>query len=265
MRQPGAISRTQLAEALGVARSTLYYVSRTEARDWETKARIEGVLREHQSYGSRRIALALGRNRKGIQRVMRRFGIRPYRRRGRKWRKKAKIAVVYPNLLLTVIPAYPHHVWAADFTELAWRGRWVYVATIIDLHTRQIVGIAVAVRKGAVLTLQALGGALLHHPHPTIFHSDNGSEYGACAFTAVLENVGAKISRSHPGCPWENGYQESFYDKFKVELGDPNRFGTLGELVAEVYRTVWAYNHTRIHSALKMAPVVFARQHAFAA
>ena len=57
---------------------------------------------------------------------------------------------------------------------------------------------------------------------------------------------------------WENGYQESFYDKFKVDLGDPNRFNTLGELVTEIYRTIWAYNHTRIHSMLNMPPVVFA-------
>lgn len=137
----------------------------------------------------------------------------------------------------------------------------MYVATVIDLYTRTIVGLAVAVRKGAVLTLQALGGALLHHPRPTIFHSDNGREYDAHTFTAVLENVGAGISRSHPGCPWENGYQESFYDKFKVDLGDPSRFCTLGELVAEVYRTVWADNHTRIHSALKMPPLVFAERY----
>lgn len=76
----------------------------------------------------------------------------------------------------------------------------------------------------------------------------------------MLERLGIAISRSHPGCPWENGYQESFYDKFKVDLGDPNRFSTLGELVAELYRTVWVYNHTRIHSVLKVPPLVFAQQ-----
>lgn len=244
-----------------MARSSLYYVPRKDTQDWQTKTSIEAVLREHPSYGSRRIALALRRNRKAMQRVMRRFGIKPYRRRGRKWRRKATIAVVYPNMLLLTIPSYPHHVWAADFTELAWRGRRVYVATVIDLYARTIAGVAVSVRKGAVLTLQALGAALLHHPHPAIFHSDNGSEYDAHAFVAVLGNVGVTISRSHPGCPWENGYQESFYDKFKVDLGDPSRFRTLGELVAEVYRTVWVYNHTRIHSALKMPPLVFAERH----
>ena len=216
------------------------------------------VLREHPGYGSRSVATALSRNRKGIQRVMRRFGIKPYRRVGRKWRRKKKISVIYPNLLLHVIPAYQNHIWAADFTEVWFKDRWVYIATVIDLHTREIVGVAVSLRKGTALTLQALWAALMNHSHPVIFHSDNGSEYVAAAYSAVLLQFGISVSRSHPGCPWENGYQESFYGKFKVDLGDQNRFRSLGELVADIYRTIWNYNHTRIHSALKMPPVVFA-------
>lgn len=255
-------SKTSLAQILGISRSSLYTVSKKNTEDWNLKARMEEVLREHPSYGSRRIAIHLALNRKGIQRVMRRFGIKPYRRSGKKWRKKKAISVIYGNLLLTTVPSFRGHVWAADFTELSFKGRTVYVATVIDLFTREIVGVAVALRKGAPLTLQALGAALLHHSHPVIFHSDNGSEYDAKVFIAMLTEVGSLISRSHPGCPWENGYQESFYGKFKVDLGDPNRFRSLGELVAEIYRTIWAYNNTRIHSALKMPPVVFAKQRA---
>lgn len=252
-------TKTALAKALGVARSSLYYLSRKDHQDWELKAGIEAVLREHASYGSRRVAWHLHLNRKRVRRVMRRFGIKPYRRRGRKWRKKRAVSVIYANLLTTIVPAYPGHVWAADFTELWYCGRWVYVATVIDLYAREIAGLAVSLRKGAPLTIQALGNALLHHPPPAIFHSDNGREYEAKAFVAILTELGMLISRSHPGCPWENGYQESFYDKFKVDLGDPGRFAYLGELVAEIYRTVWAYNHTRIHSALKMPPVMLAQ------
>ena len=191
---------------------------------------------------------------------MRHFGIKPYRRRGRKWQRKRKIQVIYQNLLFTTIPTYPHYVWAADFTEVWFKVRWVYIATVIDPYTREIVGMAVSTRKGATLTLQALWSALMNHPRPAIFHSDNGSEYIAAAFVTVLVRFGIRISRSHPGCPWENGYQESFYGKFKVDLGDPNRFRSLGELVAEIYHTVWEYNHTRIHSALRMPPLVFAQK-----
>ena len=121
-------------------------------------------------------------------------------------------------------------------------------------------GIHVGTRKGSLLTVQTLANALFHHPRPAIFHSDNGREYEAKVFIAMLERYGITISRSRPGSPWENGHQESFYDKFKMDLGDPNRFKTLGELVAEIYRTLWDYNHTRIHSALRMPPSVFAEK-----
>lgn len=261
MSEKEELGKSELARQLGVSRSSLYYVSRKEKKDWLLKAKIEEVLRAHPSYGSRRLALHLHLNRKRLQRVMRRHGIRPYRRRGRKYIVKKRVKVIYPNLLMTEMPTYPNHIWTSDFTELVWKEKKVYVATVLDLFTRQVVGIGIATRKGAALTLQALYGALLHAPRPNIFHSDNGSEYVAMVFITVLEHVGTKISRSHPGCPWENGYQESFYDKFKVDLGDPNRFDTLGKLVAEIYRTIWGYNHTRIHSALKMSPTEFAKVH----
>ena len=253
-------NKTALSKALGVSRSSLYYALKKEVKDWLLKNQIETVLRKHPSYGSRSIRDELDINRKRIQRVMRKFGIRPYRRRGRKWRKKKPISVIYQNLLATNMPSYRGHIWAADFTELLWHDRLVYVATVIDLYTREIVGIAVALRKGAVLTIQALCSALLQNPRPKIFHSDNGSEYAARSFVGLLNNLGVHISRSHPGCPWENGYQESFYGKFKVDLGDPSRFKTLGELVAEVYQTVWVYNHTRIHTVLRMPPRIFAQK-----
>lgn len=261
MREKKPESKTELARQLGVSRQSLYYTPRKEAQDWQLKVKIEEVLREHQSYGSRRLAIHLQLNRKRLQRIMRRFGLKPYRRHGKKYLVKKRISVIYANLLMTTVPAYMHHVWAADFTELKHFGKKVYVATVEDLYTRKIVGIAVALRKGAPLTLQALNGALLHCPRPQIFHSDNGKEYAAKVFIATLESVGSLISRSHPGCPWENGYQESFYDKFKVDLGDPERCKTLGELVAEIYRTIWAYNNTRIHSALKMPPAEFEKAH----
>lgn len=256
------MSKVALARSLGISRASLYYLPRKTKQDWELKAKIEAILREHPSYGSRRLAIALSLNRKKVKRVMQKFGLKPYRRRARKWRKTKRIQVIYANLLFTVIPLYPHHVWAADFTEVWFEGRWVYVATVIDLYTREIVGVAVSLRKGSQLTLQALWHALFNHPRPVIFHSDNGTDYDAKVFIAALTEVGILISRSAPACPWENGYQESFYGKFKLDLGDPNRFRSLGELVVEIYRTIWTYNTTRIHSALKMAPRAFAKQFA---
>lgn len=260
----GSTNKTLLAQTLGVARSSLYYRSVKEDQDWLLKTQIERTLRGHPGYGSRRVATSLGRNRKAVQRVMRKFGIKPYRRTAKKRLRKPQTSRYYPNQLLTTAPGYPHHIWAADFTEIAWHHK-VYLATVLDLYTRQVVGVAVATRKGLVLTMQAICGALLHHPRPHIFHSDNGREYDAQSFTGLLTNLNVVISRSKPGCPWENGYQESFYGKFKLELGDPKRFSTLGELVAAMYHHIWVYNHTRIHSALNMPPKVFEKQPVMAA
>lgn len=259
MRQESISSSRVKARLLGVARSTLFYTRKQPEKDWTMKCRIEEALREFPSYGHRRLAIHLKENKKRVQRVMQLFGIKPYRRRGRKYLVKRRVKVIYPNLLMTTVPAHTHHIWATDFTELWWKGKKLYLATIIDLYTREIVGVSLSSHKGVQLTAVALWNALLVHPRPFIFHSDNGSEYRAKAFVGILEGVGSLISRSAPGCPWENGYQESFYDKFKVDLGETNRFSSFGELIAEVYRHVWVYNHTRIHSALKMAPREFAK------
>jgi len=246
-----------------MALSSRYYVSRKAPKDWALKVRVEQLLRAQPGYGYRRVALALNINKKRAQRVMRLFGIKAYRRRGRRFRHARRtLTKRYANLLFGIFPSFPGHVWVSDFTELAWKGRKLFLCTVMDLWSREVVGWSLLTTHSAVLVLQALCMALLHRPRPSIFHSDNGREYDAKAVTDLLTGVGTAISRIHPGCPWENGYQESFYSRFKTELGDPSRFHTLGELVAEVHRLIYAYNHTRIHSALKMPPAVFREKNA---
>ncbi len=227
-------------------------------KDWQLKQQIEAVLEQEKDYGYRRIARALGRNRKPVQRVMKKFGIKAYRRRGRKWRPKPKaVTIQYPNLLREVTPCYPGHVWVADFTYLAHQGRFVYLATVMDVFVREVAGWAMSTRHNLPLVQQALFAALLHRTRPDIFHSDNGSEYDAEVFVNALKEIGTQISRITPGCPWENGYQESFYGRLKTSLGDPNRFKSLGELVYAVYQEIHRYNTSRIHSALTMSPAAF--------
>lgn len=264
MRNSGETPKALRARELGVARSTLYYKPKKPDKNWRIKCQIEEVLREHPSYGSPRISTALNRNHKVIERVMKFFGIKAYRRRGRRWKKTKNIKVIYPNLLLTECPSHENHIWVSDFTYIPFQGKTVYVATVEDLFTRKIVGMSVMTNHTVQLTLGAFMNAIMTNRRPVIFHSDNGSEYNAKMFIDALETVGVMISRSAPGCPWENGYQESFYDKFKVDLGDPNRFKTLGELVFEIYQTIWKYNNTRIHTSLNMPPTQFALQAAAA-
>ena len=130
----------------------------------------------------------------------------------------------------------------------------------MDILNREIVGICVLINHSSALTIQALVSALLEHGRPDIIHSDHGSEYTAKIYQDFCSSAGIKISMSRKGSPWENGYQESFYDKFKVDLGDPNRFDDLGELVYEIYHTIYVYNTTRIHTSLKMSPREFAKK-----
>lgn len=261
-----ALTASARAKLAGCSRATLYYRSRMESKDASLRRDIEILLRTRagRSYGYRRVATALAINEKRARRVMRKFGIKPYRRRGRRYRRMKPQDERYPNLLQLVTPSYEGCVWAADFTHVLFRGLDVSVATTMDLFTRKIAGVAVSTKHDARLIIATFGNALLGNGRPAIFHSDNGSEYHARSFRSLLRELGVSISRSKKGCPWENGYQESFYDKFKIDLGDPNRFSSLGELTAAVYETIHCYNTERIHSALKMPPAQFARLHAAA-
>jgi transposase InsO family protein len=251
-------TKTLRARELGVSRQSLYYKQKKPDHDWQLKVQIETVLREYPSYGSRRLAIHLNLNRKKVKRVMNIFGIKAYRRRGRKWKKTKNIKVIYPNLLITTYPTYENHIWVSDFTYIPFQGKTVYLATVEDLFTRKIIGLSVSTNHATQLVLSAFLNSIHANPRAEIFHSDNGSEYNSEIFIGALQNVGTLISRSAPGCPWENGYQESFYSQFKIDLGDVARFKTLGELVYEIYQTIYRYNNSRIHSALKMPPQKFA-------
>ena len=196
-------SKVFRARELGVYRGAFYYKPKKPDKDWKLKCRIEEVLREHPSYGSPRISLTLKRNHKPIERVMKLFGIKAYRRRGKKWKKTKNIQVVHPNLLLTNFPSFPNHIWTADFTHVNYGKKIVYIATVIDLYTRKVVGVAIYTTHAVQLVLSALMMALHTNARPTIFHSDNGSEYNAAVFIEALETVGTLVSRSAPAAHGE--------------------------------------------------------------
>lgn len=132
----------------------------------------------------------------------------------------------------------------------------------MDIYDRKVVGWSLLTNHTIQLILAALIDAVEKYGRPHILHSDQGTEYKSIVYTSFVENLGISISMSHKASPWENGYQESFYSQFKIDLGDPNRFKTLGELAVAVYQQIYYYNHLRIHTELKMPPATFAlRQH----
>ncbi|PIU34878.1 hypothetical protein COT03_01740 [Candidatus Shapirobacteria bacterium CG07_land_8_20_14_0_80_39_18] len=256
------LSKTALAEKLGISRSSLYYRHKRPIIDAEVKTQIESVLTSHPAYGHKRIAIELKLNHKRILRVMKKFGIKPYKRRVRKpWKKDdlGKPETGYANLIKEINPKdlKQNEVWVSDFTYLKYKDRFLYLATIMDLWDREIVGVNISRFHNKELILGAFEDALDKTDKPEILHSDQGSEYDSEKYLGLVEKLGIKVSMSAKGSPWQNGYQESFYSNFKLELGQTNRFETVGELIEEVYKQISYYNNRRMHSKLKMSPVQF--------
>lgn len=255
------LSKTALAQELGMSLSSLYYKPKLPEKDWAIKNQIEQVLHDHPSYGHKRIALELHLNKKRIRRVMKLFGIKPYRRRGKRWKKPKDVGLVHANLIQAMpFPDKPNVIWVSDFTHIAFHGKFVYLATIKDVYTRKIVGWSLLTTHSVQLVIIALIDAVEKYGRPQVLHSDQGSEYKSKIYNQFATNLGIQLSMSHKGSPWENGYQESFYSHFKVDLADPNRFRTLGELAVEIYRQINYYNTSRIHSQLKMPPESYAQR-----
>lgn len=249
--------KTKLAQELGVARSTLYYQSKLSVKDEALRQDIYQVLHIHPSYGYRRLAIHLGVNTKRVLRVMQLYGIKPYRRRGEKPTRATSPRLVdaeLPNLLAGYFPDRPNDVWASDFTYIPYNGKFIYLATILDLYSRQVVGWYISDHHDTPLVAAAFYDALEHYGRPRILHSDRGSEYLSQVYMELTGNCGILPSYSAKGSPWQNGYQESFYNGFKVDLGDPGRFETKGQLIEAIHLQLYIYNHHRIHLALKMAP-----------
>lgn len=258
------LSKVDLATQLGVSRTSLYYERTLPAKDLALKARIEAVWAtspSRASYGHKRLALELGVNKKRIRRVMRLFGMKPYRRRVTqpvKLDDQGKPATPYPNLVKRFCPIQPTVVWVTDFTYLWFQGHWYYVATVLDVFTREVLGWAISVAHDTALVLEALHSAQqAQRAWPRYHHSDQGSEYEAAAYVGELETNGVQISMSKKASPWENGYQESFYAGFKLDLGQVDQFDTLGQLVEAIARTIYVYNTSRIHTKLKQSPRQF--------
>ena len=214
---------------------------------------------KHPAYGHRRLAWHLGVNHKRILRVMKKFDIKPPRRRVRHWCTNSTNHHTYTNLIKDIVPTKEHELWCSDTTFIKFQGRFWYLVGIEDIYTRQILAARVGQKHDSQLVFKTIKQAVDYSKSkPQIFHSDQGTEFMAGICTNYLEDLGVKISVSAVGSPWQNGYKESFFGKFKDEFGETNRFDTLGELVDEIYSQIHYYIYERIHTALRMPPAIFA-------
>ena len=257
-------NKSSLAREMGVSRGTLYYRSKMDVKDQIIKEQILSVLDENPAYGHKRIAIALGYNKKRILRIMKKYGVQCRLKRRRKPFKKMDIGNEprkYENWAARLCPVLPGVFWASDFTYLWFQGRFYYLATVLDVFSREIIGLTISPFHNKELVMEALKDALSRNNPPQYLHSDQGSEYNCEAYINLAEGNGITISMAPKGSPWWNGHQESFYSNFKLELGRLSRFQTLGELTEAIYLQIHYYNHKRIHTALKMPPSTYAKQY----
>jgi putative transposase len=231
------------------------------------------IIRLHQdsreTYGSPRIQVQLrrsghahGRNR--IARLMRQQGLCG--------RAKGRFRVhttdsnhdqpIAPNRLAAAPKASaPNQIWVADITYIPTQAGWLYLAAILDLYSRKIVGWAMGETLGATLVLQALAMAVLHRDPPAnlLFHSDRGVQYAAGDFRAALAQARLIPSMSRRGNCYDHAAMESFWSNLKLELVYRRDFASQHQARVAIFDYIEAfYNRERLHSALNfLSPTAF--------
>ncbi len=157
-----------------------------------------------------------------------------------------------PNLLARRFAiAEPERVWAADITALPVTGGWCYLAVVLDLASRRVVGWSVQSSLATELPLAALHMALARRRHRDwlLHHSDRGAQYASDLYQRVLRQAGLTPSMSRVGDCWDNAPVESFFSGLKAELGS-TRFSTTDNARLALVDHVEFYNARRLHSAI---------------
>jgi putative transposase len=225
-----------------------------------------------QTYGSPRIVMELrksgarhGRNR--VARLMKQEGLCG--------RQKARYRVettdsnhdqpIAPNRLAEAPKATaPNQIWVADITYIQTGESWLFVAAIMDLYSRKIVGWAMGEHIDTALILKALFMALLHRQPPAslLFHSDRGVQYASADYRNALAQAGLVASMSRKGNCYDNATMESFWSTLKLELVYRRNFQTRAHARSEIFDYIEVfYNRQRSHSALNyLSPVDFELQ-----
>jgi transposase InsO family protein len=151
------------------------------------------------------------------------------------------------------LPQKPDQVWAGDITFIPTASSWLYLAVVIDLGSRRIVGWSLAAHMRAELVVHALEQALQSRPksNGVLFHSDRGSQYGSSAFRSVLTRAGLRQSMSARANPYDNAWTESFMGTLKREMLQGGRFEDATDARLELFEYIESYyNNQRKHSAL---------------
>jgi putative transposase len=264
----GPISKA--CQVAGLPTSTFYYKpdkqhrKRRDEDDEKLRQQIEHIHAEFTGYGYRRVKRELKRrgvrvNEKRVRRVMKKFGLRPITWRTFVRTTDSRHALpVYPNLAKNRQVRAVNQVWVADITYIRIRSSFVYLAAILDLYSRRVVGWAISKHIDTELCLTALRMALENRrARGCIHHSDRGVQYAAAAYVDLLRQHGLQISMSAKGNPYDNAFMESFYKTLKYEEVHLCDYETYEDVIERLpFFIEQVYNRKRLHSSIGYVPPI---------
>lgn len=265
-----------ICEALGVSRSGFHaWLSRAPSARARTDEALGAKVRasflnSYRTYGARRVwhdllaeGLSCGLHR--VERLMRQQALKARPRRRGLPRDSGERSVLAGNVLDRQFTAEaPNRKWVADFTYIWTAEGWLYVAAVIDLFSRRVVGWSMSDSMTAQLVTDALVMAIWRRgtPDALLHHSDQGSQYTSEQFQRLMTDNGVTCSMSRSGNVWDNAAMESFFSSLKTERIARKTYRTRDHARAEVFDYIERfYNPTRRHSTLGyLSPMDFERQ-----
>jgi putative transposase len=271
-----------MCEALGVSRGGFYgWLIRSRSQrsrnDEELGAKVRAsFLASDRTYGARRVwrdLLAEGLS-CGLHRIERLMGLQALKARPRRRRLppdlgERQAGAVAPNVLdRTFDAAAPNRKWIADFTYVWTAEGWLYVAAVIDLFSRRVVGWSMSAAMTAQLVTDALVMAIWRRgkPDALLHHSDRGSQYTSEQFQRLMVDNGVVCSMSRSGNVWDNAAMESFFSSLKTERTANKTYRTRDDAKADVFDYIERfYNSKRRHSTIGyLSPMEYERKTGFA-